>query len=138
MRGEQVLIVLNRDRGIAAAEDVVLAPVAAIERARVAAVEEVHRHGKALGAGSEEKVVVVRHQAVARASQLEAGDGSVEEGQENPPVVRIAEELAPVVATRGDVVRQIWIEHAWRSRHLTTVGESHESRGPRAADDTLS
>ena len=122
--GEQVLLRLDGDGRVAAAEHVVLAPVAPVERLRVPAVHAVHGVRKSLDtvAVTEQEVVVRAHQAVGAQPQPKALDRPPEEPEKREAVAIVVEDLPPVVPTRRDVVRERGVEDAKRPCHSSTVG----------------
>jgi hypothetical protein len=113
-RGEQVALPVDRSGGEAVGEQVAEAPVALVEGLRVAALEALDAAGELRLGAVEDEVVVRRHQAERVHRPVEALGAGSDVGEEEAPVVVVAEDRAAVDAARHHVevpVRQRGSRH---------------------------
>jgi hypothetical protein len=131
-RGEQVALPVDRSRGEAVGEQVAEATVALVERLRVAALEALDA-ARQLGLGAvEDQVVVRRHQAERMHRPAEALGAGADVCEEEPPVVVVAEDRAPVHAARHHVevpVRKRGSRHPRHAAHETVLGACNQPLG---------
>jgi hypothetical protein len=107
--------------GEAVAEEVAAAAVAAVEALGVDAVQPAHARGQVGAAGVDDEVVVVAHQAERVCDPGEASDRPREDGEEEPPIVVVAEDPASVHAAAVDVVGAVRKLRPCDPRHRPTV-----------------
>jgi len=99
-----VLFRLDHSRPESLAEDVMLAAVAFVERPRILAVEVAHAVREVCDGGLDEQVVVVPEQAADVETPAIPAFDVLEDLDEDPAVVVVAEDRLVVVALRRDVV----------------------------------
>lgn len=101
---QQVGVAIDRDRLVAALEQVADQAVALVEALRVDAVEVPHQARQVALARVQHEVVVVAHQAVRQHLGVEAVERMLEHGQVLDAVGVIAVDRLAAVTARGDVV----------------------------------
>ena len=120
--GEQVALPVDRSGGEAVGEQVAEAAVALVERLPVAALEALDA-ARELGLRAvEDEVVVRRHQAERVHRPAEALDAGADVGEEEAPVVVVAEDRAAVHSARHHVevpVRKRGSQHPRHAAHQT-------------------
>jgi len=117
----ELRVVVDRLRPIAPAEEVVAALMAAVEAARVVAVQVAHPEIQVGLAGFHDEVVVVAHQAVAVDPPAIATGDAGEQVQEDDAVLAVAVDRHAGVAARRDVVVRPGEDRSQRSCHRATV-----------------
>jgi hypothetical protein len=120
----KVLLALDRPGREPVGEQVPEAAVAGVELERVGAVDEVERAREVGDDALDDQVVMRSHQAERVHPQPVAPDGDGEQGEEEPPVVVVAEDEGAVHPSGDhveDAVREVTAE---RSGHATSVGRA--------------
>jgi hypothetical protein len=117
--GVQVALVLDRPRREAVCEEVPEAPVALVERLRVAALEPLNAP-RELGLGAVQDDVVVRRHEAERVQRPAVSLGARPHvGQERAPVVVVPENRAAVHAATGDVEVAVRKRGSENARHAS-------------------
>jgi hypothetical protein len=117
----ELRVVVDRLRPVAPAKEVVTALMAAVEAARVVAVQVAHPEIQVRLAGFHDEVVVVAHQAVAVDPPPIAARYAREQVQEDDAVLAVAVDRHAGVAARCDVVVRPGEDRSQRSGHRATV-----------------
>jgi hypothetical protein len=113
-----VLVVLDDPGGEAVLEQVPDALVALVEPLGVDAVDPVERPGNCLHRALEDRVEVVRHEAVGMHLDLVLRHHAVEENEQEPVVLSVPKDQAPVDPAGRDVEDPVRGKHATRdTRH---------------------
>jgi hypothetical protein len=117
-----LLLRFDQDRVEAAAEHVVAAPMAFVERPCVGAVEVAHAVGKVRRGRFDYQVVVVPHEAANVDAPAVAAFDAPEDVGPDDPVPVVEDDPALVVSSGGDVVD--------RTGREVTAGAAHRSNVP--------
>jgi hypothetical protein len=137
-RVAKVILVADRERGEAVAEEVAAARVALVERLGEDAVHTVEAPRKASELGVEDRVVVVRHQAEDVAVPALPADFECQKCQEETGVLVIPNDRAPRNAASGDVVDALpWKRPSRQASHSPNVAARRKLSGPRGNIATL-
>jgi hypothetical protein len=115
--GEQVALPVDGSRGEAVGEQVAEAAVPLVERLRVAALEPLDAAGELGLRAVEDEVVVRRHQAERVHRPAIALGARVDVGEEEAPVVVVAEDRAAVDPARHHVEVPVRKRGSWHPRH---------------------
>jgi hypothetical protein len=126
-RRRVLLVVLDRSRRVAAAEEVVLAAVTLIEGGRVAAVQVAHPLREVGLRSHDDEVVVVVHEAPGLYAPPVAARDPEEDVEEDAAVVILGIDRPPVVPACRQVVDAAGRDGAERSCH-TGDGSGAEAR----------
>jgi hypothetical protein len=118
------------------AEDVIYAPVAVVEAARVPAVEVAHPVGEIRLGRLDEKVIVVAHQAARVDAPAVAVHDPVQEVDEERAVAVVEDDRRLVVAPRRNVIKRARSEVAQWPTHIATVAIAGTPDGARAPSGT--
>jgi hypothetical protein len=120
-----LVLVLGLDhvRPEALAEDVVLAPVTLVERARILSVEVAHPLGQIRERCLDEEVVVVAEQAARVKAPAVVAAHAPQDLQKDGAVPVVEEDRRVVVPFRPDVVEGAGLEVTKRPAHASTVGD---------------
>jgi hypothetical protein len=116
-----VVVVAERACAEPVAEEMTAAPVAVVEGLRVASVQALHPRREPFAGAAHDEVVVVAHQAERVRDPGEASDRLGQDGQEQPPVVVVAEDPTSVHAAAVDVVGAVRKLRPCDPRHRSTV-----------------
>jgi len=116
-----VVVVGERACSEPVAEKMTAAPVAMVEGLRVASVQALHPRRELFAGAPHDQVVVVAHQAERVCDPGEASDRPREDGEEEPPIVVVAEDPASVHAAAVDVVGAVRKLRPCDPRHRPTV-----------------
>jgi hypothetical protein len=116
-----LLFGLDHFRPEALAEDVVLAPVAFVEGARVLAVEVAHPVGEIRQRRLDEQVVVVAEQAAGVQPPAVSTPDAPQDLEEDGAIPVVKEDRCVVVSLRPDVVVGAGRDIAVRAAHPSTV-----------------
>ena len=116
-----LLVRFDHFRPVAAAEDVILPPVAFVEGAGVAAVQIPHPIGEVRERGLDEEVIVVAHEAPHVSAPAVTPFDPPEDVEEDDPVSIVEHDRRMVVAPDPDVVVGARSEETVRSSHLPKV-----------------
>jgi hypothetical protein len=121
---EQVRVFFDERRIEAILEEVPDAVVAAVEGRGVAAEEPAHRAGQRCGAGPEQEVHVVRHEAPGIEAQVAGRDAGGEAIEEVVAVTIVGEDGAAFDAAHDDVVERVRGIETWAAGHGRHPGEA--------------
>jgi len=104
-----------------ALEEMAFVAVAPVEPLGVHPVESVHALGDICVQGLDEKVIVIRHQAIRVAAPSQQLDHLFEQLEKSEPVAGVGEDFLSAVAAGGHVVGRAGRLEARRARHLPTI-----------------
>jgi hypothetical protein len=128
--GDEVALTVDRPRREAVGEEVPEASVPLVERLRVAALEALDA-ARELGLRAvEDEVVVRRHQAQRVHRPAEPFGARVDVGEEEAPVVVVAEDRAAVDAARHDVEVAVRKRGSRDARHAVHGSAKRAASGP--------
>jgi hypothetical protein len=116
-----VVVVAERACSEPVAEEMAPTPMAMVEGLRVASVQALHPRREPFSGAAHDEVVVVAHQAARVRNPGEASDRPRQDGQEQPPVVVVAENPASANAAAVDVVGAVRKLRPCDPRHRSTV-----------------